>query len=55
MKTAGGRRRLSMIAAGLEIKTSNKHVEAVIEVVSGRGFDSPRLHWVFSTYSEFRT
>lgn len=28
----------------VEIKSSSKHVEAVIEVISGRGFNSPRLH-----------
>jgi len=30
--------------AGVEIKTPTKHVEAAIRVISGRGFDSPRLH-----------
>ena len=30
--------------AGVEIKTATKHVEAAIRVISGRGFDSPRLH-----------
>ena len=29
--------------AGVEIKTPTKHVEAAIRVISGRGFDSPRL------------
>jgi hypothetical protein len=33
-----------MPAAGVEIKTSTMHVEAAIRVISGRGFDSPRLH-----------
>jgi hypothetical protein len=32
-----------MAAAGIEIKTSTKHVEAAIRVISGRGFNSPRL------------
>ena len=32
-----------MPAAGVEIKTSTMHVEAAIRVISGRGFDSPRL------------
>ena len=33
-----------MFVAGIEIKTSTKHVEAATDVVSGRGFKSPRLH-----------
>ena len=32
-----------MPAAGVEIKTSTMHVEAAIRVISGRGFNSPRL------------
>ena len=33
------------IPAGMaEIKRPDKHVEAAIRVISGRGFDSPRLH-----------
>ena len=33
-----------MFAARHEIKPSTMHVEAVIWVISGRGFDSLRLH-----------
>ena len=33
-----------MPAAETEIKTSTMHVEAAIRVISGRGFNSPRLH-----------
>jgi hypothetical protein len=40
---------MSIFAADVEIKKSTKHVEAVIWVFSGRGFDSPRLH--FSRFS----
>jgi len=36
---------MSMFVAGIEIKTSDKHVEAVINVVTGLGFKSPRLHF----------
>jgi len=36
---------VSLPAAGAEIKQTTKHVEAAIRVVSGRGFNSPRLHW----------
>ena len=43
-QTTGLRRRVSMPAAGVEIKTSTTHVEAAIRVISGRGFNSPRLH-----------
>ena len=32
-----------MFVAGIEIKTSDKHVEAAINVVTGLGFKSPRL------------
>ena len=35
---------MSIPAAGAEIKQPTKHVEAAIRVVSGRGFNSPRLH-----------
>ena len=35
-----------MPADQIEIKPSTMHVEAVIGVISGRGFDSPRLHSV---------
>ncbi len=35
---------MSTFVAAVEIKQSTKHVEATIDVVSGRGFDSPRLH-----------
>ena len=34
-----------MFDAAVEIKTPNKHVEAAIPVVLGRGFNSLRLHW----------
>ena len=34
-----------VFVAMFEIKTPTKHVEAAIRVISGRGFDSPRLHW----------
>jgi hypothetical protein len=34
-----------MFVAGIEIKISTKHVEAVIDVISGRGFNSPRLQF----------
>jgi len=34
-----------MFVAGIEIKTSDKHVEAVINVVTGLGFKSPRLQF----------
>jgi len=30
---------------GVEIKKADKHVEAGDEVISGQGFNSPRLHW----------
>ena len=33
-----------MIVTRIEIKTPPTHVDAGSEVVSGRGFDSPRLH-----------
>ena len=33
-----------MAAAGVEIKSSTMHVEAAIRDVSGRGFNSLRLH-----------
>ena len=36
---------VAWIAPGFEIKTPTKHVEAAIRVISGRGFNSPRLHW----------
>jgi hypothetical protein len=32
-----------MLAGGFEIKTPTKHVEAIIRVITGPGFDSPRL------------
>src|SRR5436309_2295731 len=32
-----------VLVAGVEIKRPDKHVEADTDVVSGRGFDSPRL------------
>jgi len=44
LKTTGCRRRMSMFVAGIEIKPSDKHVEAASDVVSGLGFKSPRLH-----------
>ena len=44
-----------MIAAGFEIKTPPKHVEAAIRVISGRGFDSPRLQWDSAVLGGFRT
>ena len=31
--------------AAVEIKAPNKHVEAAIPVILGRGFNSLRLHW----------
>ena len=34
-----------MFVAGIEIKTSTMHVEAASDVVSGLGFNSPRLHF----------
>src|SRR3954447_14582311 len=46
IQTAGSRRRVSIFAAGLEIKRPTKHVEAAIRVISGRGFNSPRLQVV---------
>jgi hypothetical protein len=33
-----------MFVAGIEIKISTTHVEAVIVVFTGLGFKSPRLH-----------
>jgi len=33
-----------MFVAGVEIKISTMHVEATIDVISGLGFNSPRLH-----------
>ena len=36
---------MSLPAAGAEIKQATMHVEAAIRVISGRGFNSPRLHW----------
>ncbi len=36
---------MSTFVAGIEIKTSTKHVEAASDVVSGRGFNSPRLQF----------
>ena len=38
-----------MPAAGIEIKTSTMHVEAAIRVISGRGFNSLRLHLIPAT------
>ncbi len=34
-----------MFVAAVEIKTSDKHVEAAIPDILGRGFNSLRLHW----------
>ena len=34
-----------MFVAAVEIKTPDKHVEAAIPVILGRGFNSLRLHW----------
>ena len=38
---------MSIFVAGVEIKRPTKHVEAAIRVISGRGFNSPRLQVVF--------
>ena len=35
---------MSIFVAGIEIKLSDKHVEAASDVVTGLGFKSPRLH-----------
>ena len=34
-----------MFVAAVEIKTPDKHVEAAIPDILGRGFNSLRLHW----------
>jgi hypothetical protein len=45
---------MSVFVAAIEIKKSDKHVEAVIRVISGRGFNSPRLHFLRSEKIEGR-
>lgn len=37
---------MAVPACSIKIKIPPKHVEAVIEVISGRGFNSPRLQLV---------
>ena len=45
-QTAGTRRRVSIFGGGFEIKRPTMHVEAIARVISGRGFNSPRLQLV---------
>ena len=44
MKTTDPPWRVSVFDTADDNKTPDKHVEAVIDVISGRGFNSPRLH-----------